>query len=216
MFKPQKIDALHLSHHFYLTPEDACIYLREYTPRAGPSYSETNQLILNFKKTLDRRGKPEWYYKEKAVQQITQELAVSFKKNWWSNATLVPIPPSKQKSNPLYDDRMTQVLKGIGAYHGVTCDVRELIVQTEDMDPVHLNNDERPSPDEIKAIYEIDEHLSNPAPTVIGLFDDVITAGSHYRAAKDLLVARFPGVQVFGIFVARRLPKSDFSEGFPV
>ena len=206
MFKPQKIDALYLSDHYYITLDDHCIYLREYTPRAGPSYSDTNQLILNFKKTLDRKGKPEWYYKERAVEQITRELAVSFKEQWWKEGTHVPIPPSKIKTNPLYDDRMTRVLNGIAPMLGITCDVRELIVQMEDMDAVHLNNDDRPTPAEIRAIYEIDESLVQPIPKAIGLYDDVITAGAHFRASKDLLEERFPGVPVFGIFVARRLP----------
>jgi len=43
-------------------------------------------------------------------------------------------------------------------------------------------------------------------PKHIGLFDDVITAGSHFRAAKDLLQDRFPEAKIVGIFVARRVP----------
>ena len=38
------------------------------------------------------------------------------------------------------------------------------------------------------------------------LVDDVLTAGSHFRAAKDLLSLNFPGVPVVGLFVARRVP----------
>ena len=33
----------------------------------------------------------------------------------------------------------------------------------------------RPKPDEIEANYEIDANLYNPAPQIIGLFDDVLT-----------------------------------------
>jgi predicted amidophosphoribosyltransferase len=182
------------------------VYLREYTPRAGHAYSETNQLILNFKKTVDRKDRPEYYYKEQAIERFTREVAASIKKKWWETATLIPIPPSKSKDNPVYDDRMTQVLNGIGAYHDITCDVRELLVQTSDMDAVHLHNNDRPTPNQLKQVYKIDENLITPTPKVIGVFDDVITAGAHFRAAKDLLEARFPGVPVIGIFIARRLP----------
>lgn len=206
MFKPQKIDELLLPDHYYLTPDDKCFYLREYTPRAGHSFSETNQLIINFKKTVDRKGKPEWYHKEKAIKQITTELAVSFKVESWQKATLVPIPPSKTKSSSLYDNRMTEVLNGIGARHGIACDVRELIFQTEDMDAVHLNATHRPSPAQIRQIYEIDESLVEPEPKLIVIFDDVVTAGAHFRAAKDLLQERFRDVPITGVFVARRLP----------
>jgi predicted amidophosphoribosyltransferase len=101
---------------------------------------------------------------------------------------------------------MTQVLRGIGRQIGSRCDVRELIVQIEDTEPVHLHNDERLSPSQIREIYEIDESLTAPEPQDIGILDDVITAGSHFRAAKDLLQERFPKVRTVGIFVARRAP----------
>lgn len=206
MVTPQQVDELQLSDHYYLTSDDTCIYFREYTPRQSYEYSETNRLIHNFKKPVDRKGKNEYYYKDKAIDRIQQEIAGCLNKNWLLNATLVPIPPSKSKAHSLYDDRMTQVLKGIGAWIRGQCDVRELIVQTADMDAVHLHNDDRPTPDELRAIYEIDEDLTSPEPKSIGLFDDVITAGSHFRAAKDLLTQRFPGANVVGIFVARRVP----------
>jgi len=31
-----------------------------------------NQLIFNFKKSVDRKGLPEWPYKEKAIQDVAQ------------------------------------------------------------------------------------------------------------------------------------------------
>ncbi|TKB71202.1 MAG: hypothetical protein E8D46_17700 [Nitrospira sp.] len=206
MVKPQQIDELQLHDHFYLTSGDICIYLREYTPRQGYEYSETNRLIHNFKKSVDRKGKKEYYYKEQAIDQIAREIAACFKPIWLQSATLVPIPPSKTKTHAMYDDRMTQVLKGIGTWIGGTCDVRELIVQTENMEPVHLHNDDRPTPDKIRSIYEINEDETSPQPKHIGLFDDVITAGSHFRAAKDLLQDRFPEAKIVGVFVARRVP----------
>jgi hypothetical protein len=50
------------------------------------------------------------------------------------------------------------------------------------MQPVH--NDESLSPAQIRAIYEIDEDLTDADANDIGTFDDVLTAGSHCRAAK--------------------------------
>lgn len=207
----QKLDELHLPHHCYLTSEDLVFFLREYTPRAGYAYSETNQLIHNFKKTMDRRGKPEWYYKERAIEKITTEIGTSVKVDWLRQVTLVPIPPSKAKTNQLYDDRMTRVLMGLGPLRKIRCDVRELIVQRSDMPTVHLHNDDRPKPSEIEATYEIDESLVAPPPKDIGLFDDVLTTGAHFRAAKNLLSERFPGIRIVGIFVARRVPTLEFS-----
>lgn len=51
-----KIDDLTRPDHFYLTPEDACYFLGEYTARKGYAFSPTNQLVLNFKKSLDKRA----------------------------------------------------------------------------------------------------------------------------------------------------------------
>jgi hypothetical protein len=74
---------------------------------------------------------------------------------------------------------------------------------------------ERPSVEDLLAIYEIDETLAQPAPTAIGIFDDVLTAGTHYRAMEITLRNCFPGVPIFGIFIARRVfPTSDFDEFF--
>ena len=51
-----KIDDLTRRDHSYLTGDDACCFIGEYTARKGYAYSATNQPILNFKKTMDRRG----------------------------------------------------------------------------------------------------------------------------------------------------------------
>ena len=50
----------------------------------------------------------------------------------WQGApplTLVPVPPSRARDDPLYDDRMTRMLQAI--WTGQQADIRELIVQTE-------------------------------------------------------------------------------------
>jgi orotate phosphoribosyltransferase len=72
----------------------------------------------------------------------------------------------------------------------------------------------RPTPDEIQANYAIEEALRNPAPQVIGLFDDVLTTGAHYRAASSALKQAFPDVRVIGFFIARRVPKAVDLEDF--
>ena len=92
-------------------------------------------------------------------------------------------------------------------------DVRELIVQRESTAAVH-DLAERPRPDQIQANYNIDEALRDPGPRVIGLFDDVLTTGAHYRAASAALKQAFPGVRVVGFFIARRVPEASDIEDF--
>lgn len=52
--------------------------------------------------------------------------------------------------------------------------------------------------------------VSQPPPRAIGIFDDVLTAGTHFRAMDTILRARFPNVPITGIFLARRVLPSTF------
>jgi len=97
---------------------------------------------------------------------------------------------------------MTQILRHVVADIGG--DVRELVVTRVSMTPAHLS-DVRPNVEELMDNYEIDEAVANPVPTIIGVFDDLLTAGSHFKAVKNVLSARFPQVPIIGIFIARRI-----------
>ncbi len=201
--KFSQIDDLTRSDHAYLQGDDECLYLREYTSGQGYGHSETNDLISNFKKKPDRRGRPEYRYKEQAIWTLADELrGANLNRDWFAKATLVPIPPSKVRGHPLHDDRMLQVVRRFSV--GTGYDVRELIVQRDNMEAAH-ESARRPTPFELEANYYVEESLASPHPTAIALFDDVLTTGSHFRAAKRLLRTRFPDVRVVGIFVARRV-----------
>lgn len=205
-----KIDDLTRPDHHYLSDTDECYFLGEYTAREGYGYSATNQLIFNFKKSPKERGKPSWYYKGVAIT----EVAVAFRAaitspKWLDNATLVPTPPSKAKSDPMYDDRMVRMLRAIR--YAPPLDTRELVIQTQSTAAAH-ETDARPSPDEIEAVYRIDAKLLAPPPKVIAVFDDLLTTGAHFVAMKRVLGNQFPGVPIIGLFVARRAPKSALTD----
>ena len=87
-------------------------------------------------------------------------------------------------------------------------DIRELLVQRRSIPPVHAAPG-RPTPTALAALYEIDETLASPPPRALGLFDDVLTTGAHFKAAQQVLLARFPGTPIAGIFLART-PRSPF------
>lgn len=198
-----KVDALTLPDHYYLSAQDICYYAGEYTAGEGHAYSETNQLIHNFKKTMDKRGSAQWHYKERAIQQAASIFRAAIKPD--ARITFVPIPPSKSKTDPLYDDRMLRVLHAACA--GRHSDIRELVVQLRSVQAVHLA-DRRPTPDELVANYRLDESLAEPEPQLIFIVDDVLTTGCHFKAVQQLLMQRFPGVRTAGLFLARRAPKS--------
>ena len=204
--RPTKVDALTLPDHWYLDESDTCYFLGHYTARAGYEHSQTNSLISNLKKDMSRRGTPEWRYKLQAIEQAAEGFRRCFTPQALDSVTFVPVPPSKIRDDDLYDDRMTQVLKRMRPHPAV--DVRELIVQTRSTEAAH-GSPTRPSPAQIEALYTIDERRTNPKPQRIIVADDILTTGAHFKAATDLLTTRFPGVPVFGLFIARRVPEAD-------
>ena len=203
----QKIDETNRADHLHLLSTDSVIFLREYTSRKGYAFSETNGLISNLKK---KKGAGGYAYKGRAIAQCATELASALNPDWLRAATLVPTPPSKIPSDPAYDDRMTQVCQQIGAAAKLPVDMRALVRQTVSMEAAH-ESERRPTVEELAAVYEIDESLSIPAPRAIGIFDDVLTVGTHFRAMHQKLAERFPGVRITGIYIARRvLPPHEF------
>lgn len=86
---------------------------------------------------------------------------------------------------------------------GETLDVRELITQTGNIRAAH-SAATRLRPEEIATHYAVDESAADPFPKEIILFDDVLTTGAHFKAAKKLLGERFPGIRIIGVFIARR------------
>ena len=201
-----KIDELMLADHVYLSEDDECYFIGEYTARAGYDYSPTNNLVSNFKKEMDRRCLPEWTYKEQAIRQTAKAFTIALEpmgQEGLSKVTFVPIPPSKSKKDPLYDDRLTRMLNLIRPHSKL--DIREIVVQKYSTQAAH-SSDDRPGPDDIEAMYETVEGLTKPEPNVVVIVDDVLTTGAHFRATKSVLSSRFPGTKVIGLFIARRVP----------
>ncbi|QBQ41212.1 hypothetical protein E2P86_08595 [Sphingobacterium psychroaquaticum] len=204
----KKIDELTIYDHAYLTVNDNCYYFAEY-PSGDPQVNRNNpiySLIHNLKKTVDRKESPEWKYKLIAIEQCQVELVNLFQHTQdIGEYTLVPIPPSKTKRNEMYDDRTLQILIGLKLTFD-NCDVRELIYTIEDRVPSHHSTEgPRPTIEEIYQNYQIDETQTNNIRRKIILVDDVLTKGTHYQAAKRIITERFPGIEIRGLFIARRV-----------
>lgn len=210
--RPQRIDDLTRGQHWYLTPEDECYYLCEYTSKAGFAHSDANSWISNFKKPVSRRGRAEYAYKDQAIARAINFLQQVFSTQqaaFWQGTTFVPVPPSKQRGDPEYDDRLWQVAAGLCA--GTAGEARELLRQTGSYAASHVADDGgRIRPQALKQLYAFDTGAP-PRPLII-LLDDVLTTGCHFRAAKEFIQEAWPTTRVVGFFLAR-VARPDPADG---
>jgi predicted amidophosphoribosyltransferase len=201
----QEIDEGNRSNHTRLLDSDRCLYLYEKTSHRDYSFSATNNLISNLKKPVTSSAGV-LTYKKRAIKTCADAFREALNTQWLELATLVPIPPSKARTNPAFDDRMEQICWKIREEQ----DVRNLVVQNATMVANHARGtDDRVTVQELLDVYEIDEAQASPAPTHIGIVDDMLTAGTHYRAMHTILSKRFPDAQIVGLFVARRIFPDD-------
>jgi predicted amidophosphoribosyltransferase len=187
-----------LADHCALSPDDNCYFLLE--------YHEGSALINNLKKKMDRRQKREWPYKEWTIQQIAAQLAAELPGIInFTTTTFLPIPPSKTRNNPLYDDRLLQILR-------LACptdaDIREPIICREDHAAAHESEHERPTIDELIDNYTWVGTAQPLRPNIV-LFDDVITNGTHFTACKRFLLQHHPAARTTGIFISRHALKKS-------
>lgn len=197
------IDDSNRGDHFHLTPADTCLYLYEYTSGRNYAFSVTNNLISNLKKKPSQAGQPGYPYKARAIQSCGQALGQALNPDWLANATLVPVPGSKAAGHFDLDDRVERICR---LMRQPPPDVRSLVVQNQSTIASHeADQGERVTVDELLTLYTINEDLTVPAPRAIGIVDDVLTAGTHYRAMHTVLSQRFPTAPIIGLFVARRV-----------
>lgn len=208
-----KIDELTRGDHNHLLPEDECLFFGDYTARKSWAHSATNQLILNFKIPAEYKGTSRWPHKQRAIRTVSDLFSNAIGSRF-SSLTLVPVPPSKLRTDPAYDDRMMDMLRGLKAPANSSVDVRELVVQTTPMPAAHSSTS-RPPPEAWEQVYTIEESLAEPDPVWIAIMDDLLVTGCRFRAMSNVLRRRFPSARITGLFVARRVPEAiDFSDFF--
>jgi predicted amidophosphoribosyltransferase len=196
--KLRQITELERVDHPYLRGSDTCAYFGNYTANATWSHSRTNGMISNLKKNPKFRHRDDWKYKGVVIPKIGAAIRRNLNKDRLRDITFCPIPPSKTKSHPEYDDRMIRVARAVGP----EVDVRELLVTRVDRDARHTKTDRRDRA-ALKATLEVDKVELGKSHKTIVLLDDVLTTGCSFTVCKDMLLEVDPELQIFGIFVAR-------------
>lgn len=201
----KRIDALTIRHHLHLTPSDEIYYCEEYINRQGYSHSPTNQLILNYKMSMQFTNTNRGRFKRAAIHAVAEKFRTLILQTVGLNeriqkALLVPIPPSKAISHKEYDDRNLQMLR----IAFPTAQIHELIQQKESRESLHKSNKRDVAM--LQENYQI--HMPTVAFEEIWLFDDILRNGTHYRAICNVLQEHFPACRFAGFFVARSITLS--------
>lgn len=205
-YRLTKIDELSRRDHYYLAEDDTCYFYGEYTARKGYAYSETNRLIINLKKSVLQRTEDHYKHKQQAINKIAEILSHI---STLQRLTFVPIPPSKCKTDIGYDDRLISILKQCKCSNP-ELDFRELVTQKYSTIAAHSTKN-RPSPEEIMLNYHFNIEQVDGVRNMVVIFDDVLTAGSHYKAMKMVIKNHLPQVQVVGLFVARTVREAEIN-----
>jgi predicted amidophosphoribosyltransferase len=174
---------------------DECYYIREYCPGKGFLYSETNQLVKNYKHDVKTRHDLE-VHKTSSINKFAEELSLFFDDS--KVYYLSFIPSSKNRSDKRYDDRLEKTLFKL----------KELRSKIVIENPVSIKFSMRAShkggPRLINDLFENYgwDGLKNNEIGNLYIIDDIITTGSHYKAFKNFIMKHRPGIEIIGLFWA--------------
>ncbi len=202
----KELDESLVGDHSKIDIKDDIFYLEDY--KSGGTYqgSTGNDLILNLKKGMDKKGTSEWIHKERAIKKVADVVskfmdhgAQKVDKVYW-----IPVPPSKSRIDPQFDDRVYRILT---LAHGMSGNHQHIIAdvfhQTSSRDAFSTNKVIRSITD-LTSNYSMNDIPNyNPETDAILIFDDVLTTGCHFKAIESMILDKYDNANIKGLFVAR-------------
>lgn len=182
-----------------LEASDQCFYAREYASGKSYSHSDTNQLIMNFKKPVSARDTPAWKYKLKAIEQFATE-AVSLLTKITFKFYLSHLPSSKCLTDPAYDRRLEDVISAI-LPHCPNATRAAPIQRISSVAPAHSSVGSRPTIAQVQSSLRWCGLPDDSKPIVF--LDDVLTTGTTYKACQNLVRLSANSYDPIGVFWAR-------------
>lgn len=178
-------------------------YARIYTSQGGFSYSPTNQLIINLKKS-PRSSEPELWYKKQAINAFADELGRLLNRNADGDpVNLVPVPCSKSLDDPEYDDRVERVLH-IVAQNCARARYLPLLKRLVSVDAAHARREQRDPLVTYNSVAVVDgQTLELTGKEIFYLVDDVLTSGATFEGCRRKIMEFYPECHVSGIFWAK-------------
>ncbi|WP_130613360.1 phosphoribosyltransferase [Fluviispira sanaruensis] len=211
--KAQKIDKLIIQDHRYLDRDDECFFFAEYFNKDGviinQGYGAGDNLISNLKIKKSETKRLKYGHKAKAIKQCADLIVKCFTVDKLKECLFIPIPPSKTKDDPEYDDRINQILISIQEEAKlINSDIKfiDLLSTKLSREQTSSHSGKNLTPKE-----HIDNWVISPLNEdlnkyeVIIIFDDVITTGSQFKAAKNIVQSLNTSAKIIGLFVARRV-----------
>lgn len=194
--------------HFYLGIDDEVYYLEEY--KAGEGFvGKGNSLIYNLKKSVAKKGTDEWIYKVEYMQDIAALLSNVMNKNgegeigrkvYW-----IPVPPSKIRTDPLFDDRNYQILiLAMGISESRNHFIADVLHQQSNRQSFSSATGQRNIASLVSNYIMNDIPNYVPERDLIVIFDDVLTTGCHFKAVEEMILNKYEDADIAGFFVARR------------
>jgi hypothetical protein len=196
----RRVDLISLADHHHIDPDDYCSYAREYISGGGYKASETNNLVSNFKKEPSKRGTYQWKYKIQAIDRFADELARAFEPD--ESYNVCAIPPSKVVGDPEYDSRFEDLFWRLRLIRP-KIRICNAITRAYSVEAAHARAS-RPTIDEVYQSLRWDTEYDDLDYLI--LIDDVLTAGTSFKACERLIREHLPHVDfVAGLFWARRV-----------
>ena len=182
---------------------DECVYYMDRDP-GGWDRSEANNRISNYQKSLKmRESNPAAFaHKQPAIELFADDLCRLFVEGAGDrrpNVAIVPIPSSKRKDDPYYDDRNLKVARIVASR------VERFVVEDPFEFDGELEKSKYGGPRDSGTLFK---HISYSgiADGYAGAYiiDDVFTRGGHYVVCRDLIRAQHPDLPIMGIFWAKQ------------
>ncbi|MDM1065799.1 hypothetical protein [Myroides odoratimimus] len=202
IFKLSKIDTDDLSRLLRNVPsnlddDDFCLYALEYCAEKGLGF---NSHIYNIKKPIND---PNVAWKNRSMQYFGNNInSVLGKENIdkiLENWSIVLVPPSKCRTDLLYDNRLDKIIE-LAKLKGAVVDLLYIEVNRN-----AAHNGGRRDVGYYESLFRINEKELSKLKNKVIIFDDVITSGAQYKAVKNTLLSINPELEIRGLFLARTI-----------
>lgn len=194
------IGKLRTDTHPHLIPDVESYFIWDYVPHQGsdPVLGEhaATELIRDLKIPVQLASGSSFTKKSAAIAFAARAVSAAIPEHL-RRATFVPIPPSSRRGESSYDDRLERLLRAVEPPLDVRC-----------MVSVHTSTPQLAKDLSVsvrQGNYVFEHNLTVPFPNAVVIFDDVLTTGSHFEAAKRVLRANLPDVPIFGLFLSRTI-----------